>query len=59
MARPEFCVQCRKRPVQSRWRPFCSERCKLLDLGRWLEGAYRIPGSPASPDEAAEKEEEE
>jgi endogenous inhibitor of DNA gyrase (YacG/DUF329 family) len=23
--------------------PFCSERCKLIDLGRWLEGRYQIP----------------
>ena len=23
--------------------PFCSERCKLVDLGRWLDGAYQIP----------------
>jgi len=22
--------------------PFCSERCKLLDLGKWLDGAHRI-----------------
>ena len=22
--------------------PFCSERCKLLDLGRWLDGGYQI-----------------
>ncbi len=26
--------------------PFCSERCKLIDLGRWLDGSYRIE-SPA------------
>jgi uncharacterized protein len=25
------------------YRPFCSERCKLLDLDNWLEGRYRIP----------------
>ncbi len=25
--------------------PFCSERCRLIDLGQWLEGAYRIPAS--------------
>ncbi|MEX5215006.1 MAG: DNA gyrase inhibitor YacG [Nitrospiraceae bacterium] len=25
-------------------RPFCSERCKLIDLGRWASGQYRIPG---------------
>jgi endogenous inhibitor of DNA gyrase (YacG/DUF329 family) len=23
--------------------PFCSERCKLIDLGRWLGGRYQIP----------------
>ena len=23
--------------------PFCSERCKLIDLGRWLEGKYQVP----------------
>jgi len=23
--------------------PFCSPRCKMIDLGRWLSGAYRIP----------------
>jgi endogenous inhibitor of DNA gyrase (YacG/DUF329 family) len=24
--------------------PFCSERCKLIDLGRWIDGGYTIPG---------------
>jgi endogenous inhibitor of DNA gyrase (YacG/DUF329 family) len=24
--------------------PFCSPRCKLADLGRWLDGSYRVPG---------------
>jgi uncharacterized protein len=28
--------------------PFCSERCKMIDLGRWLGGDYRLPGPPAS-----------
>ena len=28
--------------------PFCSERCRLQDLGKWLNNAYTIPGS--SPD---------
>jgi hypothetical protein len=27
--------------------PFCSEKCKLLDLGAWLEEDYRIEGDPA------------
>ncbi len=26
-----------------RWYPFCSERCKLIDLGNWLDGKYQIP----------------
>ena len=25
------------------WRPFCSERCRLVDLGAWASEAYRIP----------------
>jgi hypothetical protein len=40
------CPQCGK-PVewtpQSRFRPFCSERCKLIDLGAWASEAYRVP----------------
>jgi endogenous inhibitor of DNA gyrase (YacG/DUF329 family) len=27
--------------------PFCSERCRLVDLGRWLGEDYRIPAEPA------------
>jgi endogenous inhibitor of DNA gyrase (YacG/DUF329 family) len=26
-----------------KWRPFCSERCKLLDLGNWVDEKYRVP----------------
>jgi len=33
---------------QSRFRPFCSERCKLIDLGGWLTEKHAIPGEPAS-----------
>ena len=28
------------------WRPFCSERCKMVDLGAWLSEAHAIPGEP-------------
>jgi len=28
--------------------PFCSERCHLVDLGRWLGEEYRIPGPPVA-----------
>jgi uncharacterized protein len=41
-----LCVFCRRHPAEPRWRPFCSERCKLLDLARWAGGDYRIPGDP-------------
>jgi endogenous inhibitor of DNA gyrase (YacG/DUF329 family) len=27
--------------------PFCSERCRLIDLGRWIDESYTIPGPPA------------
>ena len=27
-------------------RPFCSERCRLIDLGAWLTEEQRIPGEP-------------
>ncbi len=32
--------------------PFCSERCRLVDLGRWIDGAYAIPaGSKAGAED--------
>lgn len=47
MARARPCPACRKpvppRPA-NRWWPFCSDRCRLLDLGRWLGEDYRIAG---------------
>jgi uncharacterized protein len=27
----------------ARWRPFCSERCKMIDLGAWASESYRVP----------------
>ncbi len=48
--RESRCPSCR-RPAAPRaenpaW-PFCSDRCRLLDLGRWLGEEYRIPGPRA------------
>lgn len=31
--------------------PFCSERCRLVDLGRWLDESYTVPTQPASDEE--------
>jgi len=35
---------------QSPHRPFCSERCRKIDLGAWASDSYRVPGD-ATPDE--------
>lgn len=51
------CPTCGK-PVQwrpeSRFRPFCSERCKLIDLGEWAAERYRVSaeGDPLSEEVA-------
>jgi endogenous inhibitor of DNA gyrase (YacG/DUF329 family) len=34
------------------YRPFCSERCKLIDFGRWANGEYRVPGEEKPLEEA-------
>ena len=28
---------------ENRWRPFCSERCSIIDLGAWADESHRIP----------------
>jgi endogenous inhibitor of DNA gyrase (YacG/DUF329 family) len=49
---PTFpCPTC-QRPVEwteaAKWRPFCSERCRLIDLGAWMIEKHAIPGEEAS-----------
>jgi endogenous inhibitor of DNA gyrase (YacG/DUF329 family) len=29
--------------TENRWRPFCCERCQLIDLGAWADESHRIP----------------
>jgi endogenous inhibitor of DNA gyrase (YacG/DUF329 family) len=48
---PEMCVNCRAHPVDPRWRPFCSERCRLLDLAKWTDGSYAVAADEQEPDE--------
>ena len=43
MLEPTTCVYCRAEPAAEPYRPFCSERCKMADLGRWLKGDYAVP----------------
>jgi endogenous inhibitor of DNA gyrase (YacG/DUF329 family) len=61
MACRPLCVYCRQRPMEAPWAPFCSQRCKDVDLGRWLKGDYRIPAErpdqpPESPPDADDDE---
>jgi hypothetical protein len=52
MGDARFCVLCHRHPVDDRWKPFCSERCRNEDLARWTEGRYRVAGEPVpGPDE--------
>lgn len=55
MARQPRCPTC-GRPIEWSdaypYRPFCSERCQLIDLGDWLTGKNVIPGETAAPGEA-------
>ena len=44
------CPRCRKKTIYStvnKFRPFCSERCKLIDLGDWAAGKFAIPTEEA------------
>lgn len=41
-------------PTEREHRPFCTTRCRDVDLSRWLRGAYAIPGGKAEADEDGE-----
>jgi uncharacterized protein len=43
----------------NKWRPFCSERCKIIDLGEWAAESYRMPAEEASDSSDKEGEGEE
>lgn len=40
------CPACKKITTweENHWRPFCSEKCKLIDLGKWASEDYKIEG---------------
>jgi endogenous inhibitor of DNA gyrase (YacG/DUF329 family) len=46
---PRKCPLCQNFSI-TRYRPFCSSRCQMVDLGNWLKGGYAIPGETASTD---------
>ena len=45
------CSVCGKPQAQAT-RPFCSSRCRDVDLNRWLSGKYVIPGRETDPEDA-------
>lgn len=48
------CPTCGKKDTwqtDNTFRPFCSDRCKLIDLGDWASEKHRVPGEPANPSE--------
>jgi endogenous inhibitor of DNA gyrase (YacG/DUF329 family) len=45
------CPICGK-PATPASRPFCSERCRDVDLNRWLSGSYVVPGRPEADEDA-------
>jgi endogenous inhibitor of DNA gyrase (YacG/DUF329 family) len=54
MGDARLCVLCRKHPVDERWRPFCSERCRNADLARWADGRYHVAGEPVPQADTSE-----
>ncbi len=53
---PQPCAYCRKHVSIEAVFPFCSERCKMADLGQWLTGGYRLSGAPHDPLESQDDE---
>lgn len=55
--KPPLLVACPHCGKETAWtsanpyRPFCSQRCRQIDLGAWAAGEYRVPGAePQQPD---------
>ena len=48
------CAICGK-PVDARFKPFCSARCADVDLHRWLSGGYVIPGAEVAEDDEEQR----
>jgi hypothetical protein len=52
-------VRCPRCGARTDWqdnptRPFCSEKCRLVDLGRWASEEYRVPGEKVDTEESGE-----
>jgi endogenous inhibitor of DNA gyrase (YacG/DUF329 family) len=52
------CPRCGKLALFSpdnKWRPFCNERCKMIDLGEWASEGYRVPTKDDKPPDAPDE----
>lgn len=47
------CPTCKKKfnYFESEFRPFCCEKCRMVDLGHWLSESYSVPAEKLTPDE--------
>jgi endogenous inhibitor of DNA gyrase (YacG/DUF329 family) len=45
------CPICGRPAEDPKHRPFCSARCRQIDLSRWLGEVYRVPAAPTEPDD--------
>jgi endogenous inhibitor of DNA gyrase (YacG/DUF329 family) len=59
-ARCPICDRLMEGRLQAEWPllPFCSERCRRIDLGRWLGEAYRVPATRDREESEAEAPDE-
>lgn len=56
------CPTCKKEMIYSTeniFRPFCSERCKLIDLGKWADEVFKVPVENTYVEEFSDNEEDE
>lgn len=56
------CPSCGKKgtwTAENKDKPFCSPRCKLIDLGDWASEQHRIPGPPVVLDDELKDDEQE
>lgn len=56
------CPRCKKAGTwtpDNKFRPFCSERCKLIDLGDWASEKHRVAGEEVDPDQLDKNNDEE
>ncbi|HXK61908.1 MAG TPA: DNA gyrase inhibitor YacG [Acidobacteriota bacterium] len=59
MKRKIHCPSCQKEVSRDNpYLPFCSDRCRLLDLGRWLNNEYQIAGEKVEKERGATVEQE-